>query len=76
MYKATQSFDIIDGEGNVTDSTLIEDCESIDTSQIVPTLLGAVQMLMKKVEKMERVLKRRKRKPEQAEESDDESGEV
>lgn len=32
---------------------VIEDCEGTDTSQIVPTLMGAVQMLMKKVEELE-----------------------
>ncbi len=32
---------------------LIEQCASIDTSQIVPTLLGAVKKLMEKVEALE-----------------------
>lgn len=32
---------------------VITDCASIDTSQIVPTLLGAVQKLMEKVERLE-----------------------
>lgn len=41
----------IDGE-----KITLEDCASIDTSQIVPTLLGAVQKLMKKVEMLEEQL--------------------
>ena len=37
----------------VPKQVVIEDCESIDTSQVLPTLLGAVQEIMKKVEKLE-----------------------
>jgi len=53
VHKASQYFEVTDENGEVLDGVLIEDCESIDTSQILPTLFGAVQMLMKKVEALE-----------------------
>ena len=47
----------IDENGNeitreVEDSFIIEDCAGIDTSQIIPTLLGAVQKMMQEIEEL------------------------
>lgn len=39
-------------EREVEDSFIIEDCAGIDTSQIVPTLLGAVQKMMQEIEEL------------------------
>lgn len=40
-------------EKQVAKQITIEDCESIDPSQLLPTLVGAVKMLMQKVEDLE-----------------------
>ncbi len=40
-------------EKQVPEQVIIEDCASIDTSQLVPTLLGAVQKIMEKLEASE-----------------------
>jgi hypothetical protein len=47
---------IIDDEGNeieVEETFTIKNCSSIDTSQIITTLYGAVQKLIDKVEELE-----------------------
>lgn len=57
--KRDQKFPVLDENGDpvIEDGKPklqeIKDCASIDTSQVVPTLLGAVQKLMEKVERLE-----------------------
>jgi len=60
VIKKDQKFPILDENGDpVVDEDgkpkmeEIKDCASIDMSQVVPTLLGAVQKLMEKVETLE-----------------------
>lgn len=68
VFKNIQSFPVLDENGNkvmktivdtngtereVEETFVIEDCASIDTSQIVVTLYGAVQKLIEKVEFLE-----------------------
>ncbi|OPZ85450.1 MAG: hypothetical protein BWY74_03913 [Firmicutes bacterium ADurb.Bin419] len=40
-------------EREVEETFIVEECASIDTSQIVVTLYGAVQKLMQKIETLE-----------------------
>lgn len=59
VIKRDQKYPVLDENGDpvIEDGKPklqeIKDCASIDTSQVVPTLLGAVQKLMAKVEKLE-----------------------
>ena len=48
----------IDENGNeitreVEETFVIEDCASIDTSQLTPTIVGAIQKMINKIETLE-----------------------